>query len=178
MKKLLFFAILIANTLFGQTSLTSFSLLSKNKIGEGVGIFYDLPSVNAIGLQFKNNEVWKVYSGENNTTTLKTVSFQYCFTESIPEKVKWFVNPAAGVLGGIGISTKNDQESKMLLKYPYFFGVFLEIGEGIKLSDHYALIGFIKFEGLAGILTDKVVLYENASSKGSLEGGFKFIHIK
>ena len=94
MKKLAFFAILIvfANMSFGQVSLTSFSFFNKPKIGEGVGVFYYLPNSAALGLEFKNNEVWNISSRK---TILKTYSIQYYLQDDIYEKVKtrWFVAP-------------------------------------------------------------------------------------
>lgn len=169
MRKLSFFAIFIASVSYGQISLTSFCFLNKNKIGEGVGVFYNLPNTNkSIGLQFKNSEMW-------DKITLKTFSIQYCFQENIPGeiKTKWFLSPATGVVAGFGTSSKNDRETYSVLKNPYFFGVILELGEGLKLSNHLALIGFVKIEGMAGIITNKNLIYDGAKTNSDLWLGIR-----
>ncbi len=179
MKKLALFAIFIATASFGQISITTFSFLNKHKIGEGVGVSYDLPNnTNTIGLQFKNNEIWNIFSEVNKSTTLRTMSFQYCFREPEPKKTKWLVDPAAGVIAGLGMSKKSDQELYNLLEYPYFFGVFLQIGESLRLSDHSTLTGFVKVEGLAGVLTQGENVYKDASTNCNIMLGLKLTFTK
>jgi hypothetical protein len=185
-------AIFFASVSIGQVSISPFYSLScekksvagiKDRIGNGIGVNYDLSKFCGIGLQMRNYELWRLNSSISSVVPLRTFSLRFYLFQAPESKSKYFFNPKAGILAGIGTPVANSvQNQRMrqdldLLPHPYFFGVFIEIGEGVRLSPKLTVSAFLRSEALAGMIRNKSMLNENATTSGTISGGLNIGYV-
>ena len=181
MKKMIILAIFIASLAseaLGQVSLSPlFSFSSSNKSANfkertniGLNLSYNLNDNCGIGFEV-NKGSWELNGMEERILHIHSYSLEFYVCESVKEQSGWFFRPLGGIMAGIGtpISDGSDnqrlrrQELK-LLEHPYFLGVLIQIGACKRLSSHFLFSAGFRFEALVGMMANRAMINENAST--------------
>jgi hypothetical protein len=198
MKNLIILAALassaFSNASFSQVSFATFGSLSyekkgtdfKNRIGGGFNLSYNVSENVAVGFQYKHKEMCSVASQDNAVVPFNSKSIEVFFHQMPRKETKWSLMPRAGITVGFGNTIKDKNQDQnltqrkkdlSLLDHPYFCGVIIEIGAGVRLSPKLLLSGYLKNEGLVGVITNRSVMYENGTSFGSVSFGIRMYYI-
>ena len=161
-KNLAVLAIFFTTSGFAQPGAsTSYSLTmdniesgTKNKIGQCVNIYYYFPEGKALGLQYRNSELWKYGPEPNSFVQLKTANIQAFLFEDYKTKNKIIFSHQVGISAGVGTTVYKENPDLKLLKIGLFSGIFIEIGTGTRISEKLILIFSIKSEGIYGLIRD------------------------
>jgi len=181
MKKLIILAVFIASLAseaLGQVSFSpifsfsssgkSASLIDRTSIG--FILAYDLSEHCGIGFEVSKGS-WELNGLEERVLRLRSYSMEFYVCETVINKTGWFFRPLGGIMAGIGTSIPDgDQNQKLrrkeleLLKHPYFLGAFSQISVCKRLSSKFLFSAGFRLEGLVGMMADRDMVSENAST--------------
>jgi hypothetical protein len=181
-------AIFFAAAALGQIGLSPVCFMSwekskaplKEKIGPGISVFGDLNKNIGLELRWHEREIWSANGQVERTVPLRTYACHFYFYENIANGSRWFSRPSMGMIAGfgspVGMGSRMRQDLQVL-KHPYFCGLTLGVGEGFKLSEKISLLASIREEAIVGMITDRPMINEDATSTGNLSVSLGMIYI-